>query len=128
MKFMLDENVPAAVSHFLAGQGFEVILSRDAVGEGAADPVVAQAAQVNEAILVSLDRDMRRIQRQLSAANEVRFPTLDLIMLACPEPQAVVRLQKFLPIIQAEFDRISADEQVERLRIEVGANRLVVCH
>ncbi|MGH6651047.1 MAG: DUF5615 family PIN-like protein [Sphingopyxis sp.] len=125
---MLDENVPAAVSHFLAEQGFEVILSRDAVGEGAPDPMVAQAAQVNEAILVSLDRDMRRIQRQLSAANEARFPTLDLIMLACSEPQAAARLQKFLPIIQAEFERISIDQQIERLRIEVGANRLVVCH
>lgn len=128
MRFMLDENVPAAVSHFLVEQGFEVILSRDAVGEGEPDPVVAQAAQVNDAILVSLDRDMRRIQRQLSAAHEARFPTLDLIMLHCPEPHAADRLRKFMPIIRAEFERITVDEQVERLRIEVGANRLVICH
>lgn len=128
MKFMLDENVPAAVSRFLEGEGFEVILSREAVGEGAPDPVVAQAAQVNDTILVSLDRDMRRIQRQLSISNGARFPALDLILLACPEPQAAVRLQKFLPIIRTEFDRISLDEQVERLRIEVGASRLVICH
>lgn len=128
MRFMLDENVPTAVFRFLEAEGFEVLLSREAVGEGAPDPVVAQAAQLNATILVSLDRDMRRIQRQLSVANEARFPKLDLILLTCAEPQAAERMRKFLPIIQAEFDRITIDDQVERLRIEVGANRFAVCH
>lgn len=127
MKFMLDENVPAAVHRLLSDRGFEVALSRDAVGQGEPDPVVAAAAQINNAILVSIDRDMRRIQRQLSSGNEARFPTLDLLLLACPEPLAARRIEKFLPIIEAEWNRIATNGFDERLRIELGEKRIAIC-
>ncbi|NJS13543.1 MAG: DUF5615 family PIN-like protein [Sphingopyxis sp.] len=128
MKFMLDENVPAAVAEFLVSDGHEVMFSRDAVGEGEPDPVVALAAQVNEAILISHDRDMSRIQRQLSAGNAARFPKLDLIMLSCPEPKSSQRLQKFLPVIRAEIERLTATEWEERLKIDVGERKLSILH
>lgn len=120
---MLDENVPVAVAVTLRGGGHEVILSVEAVAPGAPDPIVATAAQEAECILLSHDRDMRRLERAFSEGVQGRYPRLSRIVLTCPEPRSAARISEFLTVISAEFERVSVLGD-PRLFMEIGERRL----
>jgi len=55
MRFMLDENVPAAVADMLVASGHHAEFVRDRVPPGSSDPLVATVSQDLDAILVSFE-------------------------------------------------------------------------
>lgn len=126
MKFLLDENVPHSVGAVLAEFGHDVAFVTDHLGTGSPDPLVATAAVRMDRILVSIDRDMRRIERFVSQGDQDRFPTLSRLMLCCIERSAAERVRLFMPVIEAEFHRVQALED-RRLFFEIG-NRRVRIH
>lgn len=103
MRFLIDHNVQVSVQRVLKQLGHDVALSKDEVGQEAADPVVAAAAIDQDRILVSHDKDMKRVQRFLSDKNRARYRKLCRLMLQCPEPVAARRLEAMMPLVEFEF-------------------------
>ena len=126
MDFLLDENVPHSVGRVLEEFGHDVAYVTDCLSTGSPDQLVATAAVQMGRILVSHDRDMRRIERFVSPGDRDRFPTLSRLMLCCIERQAAERVRLFMPIVEAEFARVRELED-KRLFFEIG-NRRVRIH
>ncbi len=103
VRFLIDQNVQHSVGRCLAEFGHDILWSRDAVGQGAPDPQVAAAAMSENRVLVSHDKDMKRIERYLSEGYAKRFPSLCRLMLNCPEPMAARRVEGLMSLIEFEF-------------------------
>lgn len=120
---MLDENVPEKVAETLRRLQHEVIRSTDLVVGGSADQIVATAAQEGGWILVSHDRDFKRIERLCSEGQQQRFPRLSRLLLSCPEPTSAVRLETFISIVEAEFARVQPLDDT-RIMMDIGERRV----
>lgn len=122
MRFLLDENVPAAVGQVLAEHGHDVTFATEVVAAGSPDHVVATAAIQDERILVTHDRDFRRIDSlHAREANNGRFSTLNRLLLSCAEPAAADRVRGFLPVIEADLGCCPAEGC--RMYFDVGDRR-----
>lgn len=121
MRFLLDHNVPAAVGHMLAGRGHDAITVTDILPQHAEDPVVAAAAIEQSRVLISHDRDMRKVERLISEGFRARYPTLCRLHLSCAEPVSADRLASFMDVIEAEFACLQALGLP--MTIEVGDRR-----
>lgn len=107
---MIDNNVPSAVSVILRDRGHDVVLVREALTEDAPDPLVATTAMEQSRVLVSHDRDMRRIERAISQAWRDRFPRLSRVQLCCNEVQSASRLSAFIDLIEFEAQNLEGSE------------------
>jgi hypothetical protein len=123
MRFMLDENVPEGVAGVLRQLGHEVVRSTELVAAGSPDQLVATAALEGDWILVSHDKDFKRIERLCSQGQQDRFPTLSRLALSCPEPTSAARLSAFISIVEAEFQRVQGLDDA-RLIMDIGERRV----
>lgn len=122
MRFLLDHNVPAAAGDALRSRGHDVIVVIDVLPENAEDPIVAAAAIAEDRILVSHDRDMRRVERLISDGYRDRFPTLSRLHLSCNEVVSAARLSSFIEVVELEFATLQAREEV--MTIDLGDRRM----
>lgn len=116
MKFLLDEGVPNSVGIKLQSLGYSVTFLRDVLPTGSPDQVVCTAAMESGAILVAIDKDMRRLAGEIGVGKG-RFSRLSLLRMNCQEPQAVSRLEKFISLIEHEWEQGNANPR--RLFIEI---------
>jgi predicted nuclease of predicted toxin-antitoxin system len=124
LKFFLDENVPSSVGAALEGFGHEVIYLQDAIAKGSSDPLVCTAAQQNQAILVSLDSDMKKLAKRYGSTNG-RFKKLSLVKLSCKSTSAVQRISAAMSIISHEWE-ISQDKTSRRIFVEIGQEAISI--
>lgn len=118
MKFFLDEGVPVSAGRPLQEAGHEVIyFNESGIAKGSADPMVCLAAQLNDAILVALDGDMRAIAKGNGVSNS-RFKSLNLLKLNCRESQAAKRIALSLSLLEHEW--AVGKGQVRRFFVEIG--------
>lgn len=117
--FLLDEGVPRSVGRLLQEEGFGVIFFHEAAIEGAPDPVIADLAMRNDAVLVALDGDMKRIARG-AGVSKSRFKSLGLLKLSCKEPQAVQRIRETLPFMRLQLSIATENCAPRRLFAEIG--------
>jgi hypothetical protein len=118
LKFLTDNCVPDSVGRVLVEAGHEVILLRQILPTNSPDPVVASVAEINEAILVSFDKDFRSLAPRIGIGQQ-RFRKLSRIGFRCDEPQAAQRLKIALPLI--EFEWTAAQETPDkRMIVEIG--------
>lgn len=103
----------------------DVVLSKNEVGQEAPDPVVATRAMQQGRILVSHDRDMKRIQRFLSARDRARYPALSRLMLQLPEPMAARRLMDMMPLIECEFELARQSNQPMLIHLQERCVRIL---
>jgi hypothetical protein len=119
---LLDENVPIAVAQVLRETGHDVVVAADVVAAGSPDHVVAAAALQDGRVLVSHDRDFRRIDSlHAREANGGRFNALHRLLLSCAEPVAAERVRSFLPVIEADLGHCPAIPC--RMYFDVGDRR-----
>lgn len=118
LRFFLDECVPDGVGHFLTDSGHDVIHLRDAAATGSPDPLVCAVAEINLAILVSFDGDMKKLASRRGIGRRT-FAKLSLIKLSCKGPNAVERVTAALSLIEHEW-AFSAARRDRRLFIEIG--------
>jgi predicted nuclease of predicted toxin-antitoxin system len=114
--------VPAAVARVFESHGHEVIPFDDVTRRGAADLLVCRAAQVNHAVLVAFDKDMKRIARGLGVGME-RFKRLNLIKFDCEKPMAAKRLELAMTFIEHEW-LVSDEKTARRLYVVIGKHVL----
>lgn len=122
MRFLLDENVQTAIIVALTERGHDAMRSTEILEIGAPDQLVATAALENDRVLVSHDKDMRRIDRKISESHRERFPNLCRLMFCLPEPEALARLLMFMPLVELEFEQARMANQP--MMLEICARRI----
>jgi predicted nuclease of predicted toxin-antitoxin system len=118
IKFFVDHCVPDAVGRALTAAGHEVILLRTQLAPNSPDPLVAAVAEMNDAVLVSLDSDFKSLAPRAGVGKQ-RFRTLSRIGLKCSEPQAAKRITAALSLIEHEWD-LAQRSGDKRMIIEIG--------
>ena len=103
LKLFLDEGVPDSVGEEFEKRGHEVVYGNRTLPRGTLDPVVCVAALQTDAILVAADHDMKRIARA-NGVSTLRFKTLSLIKLSCRMPEAAIKMQQAMSLIEHEWE------------------------
>ncbi|MEJ5025965.1 DUF5615 family PIN-like protein [Brucella anthropi] len=101
MNFLLDAGVPVSVGKTLTDHHHNVIFYTDVLAEKATDLHVCETAMANDAILVAIDGDMRRIANRFG--NNPRFEKLSLLHFGCNEVLAAKRLTQAIQLIESEW-------------------------
>jgi hypothetical protein len=85
-------------------RGHEVILHREVLPDATPDEVVCATALKNEAILVALDNDMKRIAKRYGAnPGNTRFAHLHLIRIGCNGILGAQRVDQAMSLIEHEW-------------------------
>ena len=100
IRFLLDNNVPDSVAHFLRERGHDVELVRAVLAADAKDPVVAVAALEAQRVLISWDKDFNHQRFQ-----QDRFKELSRIGMSCPEPDGAIRLTQLIDVVEFTYSR-----------------------
>jgi hypothetical protein len=123
--FFLDHCVPVSVGHILEKAGHSVVYLREWLPQDAKDQAVAKTAEMNGAVLVSLDADFRKIAPRIPKGHKARFKKLDHLRLECPEPKAASRVQGAMQFIEAEHEIAHSDASGgSRMIVSIGAGIL----
>ncbi len=115
----LDNNVPDSVAEVFRRHGHSVTLLRDILPADSPDPVVAAFSEDKGFVLISADRDFRKIAPRIPRAAKARFQRLSRITIQCNPYQTVQRIEKAMSLIEAE-SRIAQDSQDKRMIITIG--------
>ena len=117
LRIFVDQCVPDSAGRAFIEAGHDVQFLRERLAPNSADTLVAAVALASEAVLLSLDRDFKKIATRLQfSARKLR--TLSLIKLSCRESQAKTRLQQSMSLIEHEYEVMLASKGA-RLFIEV---------
>lgn len=103
MRFVLDENVPASVGAMLANRGHSASSIRDFVAQGAPDQFVAAVVQHESAVLISHDKDFKKIAPRVPDGQRQRFRRLSIVRMRCEKPRSAERLQAAISLVEFEF-------------------------
>jgi predicted nuclease of predicted toxin-antitoxin system len=121
---LLDEGTPIAVAEPFVSRGHYVIYHREVMDSGAKDDVVAATAILNNAILVAVDADMKRLVRRFgSPNNSERYKRLHLIFLSCDQVLAAKRLDHAMSFVEGEW-AVTCEKAARRLWLDIGPHRL----
>ena len=85
---------------------------------GTTDYLVCAFAQLNDAILVAIDNDMRQIAKGYGV-DSGRYKTLSLLKLSCDETRAADRVRDCLTFIEHEW-HFSSSVEGRRLFVDIG--------
>ena len=118
LKVALDEGVPNAVGDVFKRSGHRVIFLNKTIPRGTPDAIVCAFAELNRAILVATDGDMREIARG-HGVGKARYKTLSLIKLSCRETTAAQRVESAMTLIEHEW-HFSEKDKERRIFIEIS--------
>ena len=104
LTLLLDHNVPDSVAVVFKEHGHNVVLVRDILPVDSPDPLVATVSEESGAILVSCDRDFKKIAPRIPRGQRTRFGKLSRISLDCNEYQAAQRVHEAMSLIESEYD------------------------
>jgi predicted nuclease of predicted toxin-antitoxin system len=123
---LLDEGTPAPVANPFTRHGHRVIHFHEVLtpGEGVKDAVVAAMAMQNDAALIAVDSDLKRLMRRHgSSPDNARFKSLNLIWLSCNPVMATKRIEQAMSFIEHEWE-FACRKRARRLWIEIGPHRM----
>ncbi|YCI03321.1 DUF5615 family PIN-like protein [Ensifer sp. D2-11] len=123
LRFFLDASVPDSVGREIADAGHQVIYHREALSDGAKDPVVCETAMANDAILVAVDADMKHLSKRFGKSDD-RFKKLDLLMCSCNAAMASKRVVQALSLIEHEW-HVSQTKTSRRLWVEITNHHIL---
>jgi predicted nuclease of predicted toxin-antitoxin system len=118
LRLFLDEGVPDSVGHVFMENGHEVGFLNRTIARGSSDQLVCAIADINNAILVALDGDMKRIAQSYGIGKR-RLLRLGLIKLSCSEPTAADRVRATMSLIEHEWN-VGHGKEGRRIFIEIG--------
>jgi predicted nuclease of predicted toxin-antitoxin system len=103
MRFFIDHCVPESVAVALEQSGYEVIRLREKTATDSPDTLVAAVSEANNAILVTMDSDFKKIASR-TGIGQSRYRRLSLIRFEkCRESRAASRLTDALSLIEHEW-------------------------
>jgi predicted nuclease of predicted toxin-antitoxin system len=119
LRLFLDEGVPDSVGHAFMEAGHQVAFLNKTIARGSSDHLVCVIADINQAILVALDGDMKRIAQGYGIGGR-KFLKLGLIKLSCFEPDAASRVRTAMSLIEHEWMCSTPGQEARRLFVEIG--------
>lgn len=121
---LLDEGTPVLSASPFLDRGHQVIYHGDVLDSGAKDEIVASTAILNNAALIAVDLDMKRLARRFgSPDNGARFRKLDLIFIGCDPVMAAKRLAHAMSFIENEWS-VRCEKAARRLWVSIDNHRL----
>jgi predicted nuclease of predicted toxin-antitoxin system len=118
LRLFLDEGVPDSVGHEFMAAGHEVAFLNKTLVRGSSDQLICAIADINNAILVALDGDMKRIAQGYGVGSG-RYLRLGLIKLSCFEPDAAKRVRVAMSLIEHEW-MITEGTMGRRIFVDIG--------
>jgi predicted nuclease of predicted toxin-antitoxin system len=115
--FLLDASSPESVAKVIESAGHKAIRHNDVLAERTSDVVVCETAMKNNAILVAVDTDMKRLTRRFKPESD-RFKKLSVVHLGCNAVMASKRMEQALSLIAHEFD-VSCRKASSRVWMEI---------
>ena len=113
-----------SVAEPVLSRGHRVIYHGDVLISGAKDEDVVRAAILNEAILIAIDFDMKRMVKRFGSPNvSERYSSLNLIFIGCNEVLAAKRLDHAMSFIENEWD-VTCKKVARRLWVDIGPHCL----
>jgi predicted nuclease of predicted toxin-antitoxin system len=104
MRLVIDEDVPEQVAELLRRRGHDVRPVRGTPLEGADDDVIAEAANVDAAIVVTWNhRHFSHLIARVPPLNVLQFPLAGQISFVCPRAMGEKRLRETLDDIEHEY-------------------------
>ena len=125
MRFILDENVPNSVNEMLGVRGHDVASILEYIAQGAPDQVVAAITEHESAVLISHDKDFRKIAPRVPDGQRQRFRRLSVIRMRCGKPRSAERLHTAISIIELEFEERERMPD-KRMIVEIGKGTITV--
>ncbi len=119
MVLIIDENVPDAVIRFFLARGHSVIQIRDYLGRGASDEAVAEFGDAEMSVVVTWDRDFKRIVQRVPSGNRARFRRLGRISFECRESNGLRRVERLIDHIEFAYSVVQR-ERDQRLIVEIS--------
>jgi hypothetical protein len=98
--------------------GHEVAFLNKTLARGSSDHLVCVIADINEAILVALDGDMKRIAQSHGIGGRT-FLKLGLVKISCYEPDAANRLRSAMTLIEHEW-LVTEGKSGRRIFVEIS--------
>jgi predicted nuclease of predicted toxin-antitoxin system len=120
LRLFLDEGVPDSVGHVFMEHGHQVGFLNKTLARGSSDQLVCVIADINEAILVALDGDMKRLAQSYGITRR-QFLRLGLIKLSCYEPDAPKRVRQAMSLIEHEWMHTEG-QAGRRIFVEISDN------
>lgn len=103
LRFFVDQCVPESVAKTLENHGHEAIRLRERIAPDSPDTLVAAVSEANDAILVTMDGDFRKIASSHGVGSR-RYRRLSLLRFErCRESRAARRLEEAMSLIQHEW-------------------------
>ena len=104
MRFFVDQCVPESVARTLENHGHEAIRLRERIAPDSPDTLVAAVSEANDAILVTMDGDFRKIASSHGVGSR-RYRRLSLLRFErCRESRAARRLEEAMSLIEHEWN------------------------
>ena len=119
MHILLDQNVPDSVATVFENRGHTVLYLRDVLAPDSPDEIVAAFSEAENAVLVSLDGDFRRLAPRIPDRQRRRFKKLSRIELRCNPIQTEQRLSVAMSLIEAEY-QIAQASRDSRMIVSIG--------
>lgn len=92
--FLVDENVPQEVTDFLRARGHTVFTVGEHLAKSSPDPLLTTIAEELGLVVVTFDRDFRRLIRRLPRGSGRAVPRrAGRISLTCDETEARARIE-----------------------------------
>ena len=96
-RFFIDQCVPESVAGVLESHNQEVVRLREKIAPESPDPLVAAVAETNDAILVTMDGDFRKLASRHGVGNK-RYKRLSLLRFEhCIEAKTASRVERPCP-------------------------------
>ena len=112
------------VAEPLLSRGHVVIYHGDVLVSGAKDEDVARAAILNQAVLIAVDPDFKRMVKRFGSPNlSERYSKLNLIFINCKPELAPKRLEHAMSFIENEWD-VTCEKVARRLWVDIGPHYL----
>ena len=103
MLFLLDECVTGSALDALRSAGFEAHTVSDHLLPSAEDQLVASTADSLGAIIVSHDRDFKKLIARKHDGQVKKFRNAHLVKMECKQGRIADRLMAAMPLIQEEY-------------------------
>ncbi len=125
MHFLLDQCVPISALNALQSSGFEANMITDYVLPNAEDQLVAAVGDQLSAIIVSHDRDFKKLVSRKPDGQITRFKNIHLVKMDCKQMRIAGRIIQAMPIIQSEFKSRETMKD-KRMILWIGTDKMTV--
>ena len=124
ISFLVDENVPNDIVLFLRDRGHTVYYVGDTFVKGSPDQVLHFAAELNGLVVLTFDKDFKRLVQQLPAGSRTSTRrSAGRISLTCTEIVAVSRIRQLISLIEAHYEFALAEDR--RLILQISETTIM---